>query len=64
MITLFGPHILFLKNATPDIASAGLQFGDDKTYIGLYHAALVNAKTDIGFEIDHGAGLEIFVVIS
>jgi hypothetical protein len=29
-------------------------------HIGLYHAALLNAKTDIGYEIDHGAGLEIF----
>jgi hypothetical protein len=49
--------ILFFEEKT---RSARVQFGDDKTYIGLYHAALLNAKTDIGYEIDHGAGLEIF----
>jgi hypothetical protein len=52
-----------LENAKPDIESAEVQFGDDKTYIGLYHAALLNAKTDIGYEIDHGAGLEILMVV-
>jgi DNA repair exonuclease SbcCD nuclease subunit len=53
-------YSIFEENSRPDIESARAQFGDDKTYIGLYHAALVNAKTDIGYEIDHGAGLEIF----
>lgn len=53
-------YSIFEENERPDIESARLQFGDDKTYVGLYHAALVNAKTDIGYEIDHGAGLEIF----
>jgi len=53
-------YSIFEENERPDIESARLQFGDDKTYIGLYHAALINAKTDIGYEIDHGAGLEIF----
>jgi predicted MPP superfamily phosphohydrolase len=49
-------YSIFEENAKPDIESARVQFGDDKTYIGLYHAALLNAKTDIGYEIDHGAG--------
>lgn len=53
-------YSIFEENERPDIESARLQFGEDKTYIGLYHAALINAKTDIGYEIDHGAGLEIF----
>jgi DNA repair exonuclease SbcCD nuclease subunit len=53
-------YSIFEENSRPDIESARVQFGEDKTYIGLYHAALVNAKTDIGYEIDHGAGLEIF----
>jgi hypothetical protein len=44
--------LFFEENAKPDIESARVQFGDDKTYIGLYHAALLNAKTDIGYEID------------
>jgi DNA repair exonuclease SbcCD nuclease subunit len=26
----------------------------------LYHAPIINAKTDIGYEIDHGGELEIF----
>jgi hypothetical protein len=43
--------LFFEENAKPDIESG--VFGDDKTYIGLYHAALLNAKTDIGYEIDH-----------
>ena len=37
-----------------------MEFGDDKTYIGLFHAPVLNAKTDIGYEIDHGAALDIF----
>jgi hypothetical protein len=59
MVCLF----YFLRKTKPDIESARVQFGDDKTYIGLYHAALLNAKTDIGYEIDHGAGLEILMVV-
>lgn len=53
-------YSIFEENARPDIESARKQFGEDKTYIGLYHAALMNAKTDIGYEIDHGADLDIF----
>lgn len=53
-------YSIFEENERPDIESARLQFGDDKTYIGLFHAPVINAKTDIGYEIDHGAGLEIF----
>ncbi len=53
-------YSIFEENATPAIASARLEFGSDKTYIGLYHAPLLNAKTDIGYDIDHGAGLDIF----
>jgi DNA repair exonuclease SbcCD nuclease subunit len=53
-------YSIFEENQRPNIEAARAQFGDDKSYIGLYHAALMNAKTDIGYEIDHGAGLEIF----
>lgn len=53
-------YSIFEENQRPNIEAARAQFGDDKTYIGLYHAALMNAKTDIGYEIDHGAALEIF----
>ena len=53
-------YSIFEENARPDIESAKLQFGEDKTYIGLFHAPIINAKTDIGYEIDHGAELAIF----
>ncbi len=53
-------YSIFEENARPDIESARAEFGDDKTYIGLFHAPIINAKTDIGYEIDHGAELDIF----
>jgi DNA repair exonuclease SbcCD nuclease subunit len=53
-------YSIFEENSRPDIEAARLEFGDDKTYIGLYHAPIINAKTDIGYEIDHGSELEIF----
>jgi DNA repair exonuclease SbcCD nuclease subunit len=53
-------YSIFEGNTKPDIEAARLKFGDDKTYIGLYHAAVMNAKTDIGYEINHGASLSIF----
>lgn len=53
-------YSIFDENKRPNIESARLEFGDDKKYIGLFHAPVLNAKTDIGYSIDHGAGLEIF----
>ena len=53
-------YSIFEENARPNIEGARLEFGEDKTYIGLFHAPLINAKTDIGYEIDHGAELDIF----
>lgn len=53
-------YSIYEENERPDIEGARKQFGSDKTYIGLFHAPVANAKTDIGYEIDHGAGLEIF----
>jgi DNA repair exonuclease SbcCD nuclease subunit len=53
-------YSIFEGNSRPNIEAARAEFGDDKTYIGLYHAPVMNAKTDIGYEIDHGAGLEHF----
>lgn len=53
-------YSIFEGNSRPNIEAARTQFGDDKTYIGLYHAAIINAKTDIGYEIDHGGELDIF----
>lgn len=53
-------YSIFEENARPDIESAREEFGDGKTYIGLFHAPLINAKTDIGYEIDHGVELDVF----
>ena len=53
-------YSIFEENKRPNIESAKAQFGDDLMYFGLYHAALKNAKTDIGYSVDHGDGLEIF----
>jgi DNA repair exonuclease SbcCD nuclease subunit len=48
------------NNKRPDIESARTQFGDDKTYVGLFHGPLVGSTTDIGYEIEHGYNLDIF----
>jgi DNA repair exonuclease SbcCD nuclease subunit len=53
-------YSIFEENERPDIESARVEFGDDKTYIGLFHGPLVGSTTDIGYEIEHGYGLEIF----
>jgi len=53
-------YSIFEENKRPNIEEARAEFGADKTYIGLFHAPLINAKTDIGYEIDHGAELDIF----
>lgn len=53
-------YSIFEDNNRPDIESARTQFGKDKLYVGLYHAPVLNAKTDIGYEFDHGSGLDIF----
>ena len=53
-------YSIFEGNTRPDIESARQQFGNDKTYVGLFHGPIIGAKTDIGYEIDHGASLEIF----
>lgn len=53
-------YSIFEENSRPNIEAARAEFGDDKTYIGLYHAPVMNAKTDVGYEIDHGAALEHF----
>lgn len=53
-------YSIFEDNAKPDIASARVNFGNDKQYIGLFHGPLVGATTDIGYEFDHGADIGMF----
>jgi len=44
----------------PEIEEARKKYGDDKTYIGLYHDPLVGLKTNIGFEFEDGQDISIF----
>lgn len=53
-------YSIFEENAKPDIESARAEFGEDKTYVGIFHGPLAGAQTDLGFTIEHGANLEIF----
>jgi len=53
-------YSIFEGNKRPNIEAARNEFGSDKTYVGLFHGPLINAKTDIGYEIDHGAELDEF----
>jgi len=42
----------FEHNEKPDIELGRKQYGDDKTYIGLFHAPIAGATTDIGYTFD------------
>lgn len=53
-------YSIFEDNSRPDIEAAREQFGNDKTYIGLFHGPLIGSTTDIGYEIEHGYNLDIF----
>lgn len=44
----------------PEIEQARVDYGEDKTYIGLYHDPLVGLKTNIGFEFEDGQDVSIF----
>jgi DNA repair exonuclease SbcCD nuclease subunit len=53
-------YSIFEGNSRPDIEQARIDYGNDKKYIGLYHAPIMGAKTDIGYEFDHGGDLKQF----
>ena len=53
-------YSIFEENKRPDIESARNEFSNDKRYIGLFHAAINGAKTDIGYVIEHGYDLDRF----
>lgn len=53
-------YSIFDDEKRPDIEGARAKYGPDKHYIGLYHAPLVGASTDIGYEFDHGMTLQHF----
>lgn len=53
-------YSIFDENKRPDIETARLTYGPDKHYIGLYHAPIVGASTDVGYKFEHGTTLEHF----
>jgi DNA repair exonuclease SbcCD nuclease subunit len=53
-------YSIFEENTRPDIETARVDYGSDKTYIGLYHAPIMGATTDIGYEFDESTSLEHF----
>lgn len=54
-------YSIFESNSRPDIELIKGELDTDKVYIGLYHAPLAGASTDIGYEFDeHHTSLEHF----
>ena len=53
-------YSIFEDNSRPDIEAARLEYGDDKTYIGLYHAPINGASTDIGYKFEDAQALSHF----
>lgn len=53
-------YSIFEGNARPDIELAKVKHGLDKKYIGLFHAPIVNAVTDIGYKFDSGTSVDHF----
>lgn len=53
-------YSIFEENKRPDIEEYRTNNDGDYSVVGLYHAPLVGASTDIGYEFDHGTTLEHF----
>jgi DNA repair exonuclease SbcCD nuclease subunit len=53
-------YSIFDENKRPEIEEAKINYGKDKKYIGLYHAPIMGAKTDLGYEFDYGTSLDEF----
>ena len=53
-------YSIFDEEKRPDIETARTTYGPDKHYVGLYHAPIVGASTDIGYEFDKGITLSHF----
>lgn len=50
---------IFEENARPDIEQSHID-NEGKTHIGLFHAPIIGAKTDIGYEFEIGENLSHF----
>lgn len=53
-------YSIFNNNARPNIEKSREDLGPDKTYIGLLHAPMVGATTNIGYEFEDGIEAEYF----
>jgi len=53
-------YSIFEHNQRPDIEEGRKTYGDDKTYVGLYHAPVTGAKTAIGYEFEDSYELSQF----
>lgn len=53
-------YSIFEENERPNIEEGRKQYGDDKTYVGLYHAPVNGALTAIGYEFEDHNDLEQF----
>lgn len=53
-------YSVFEDNERPDIESAREEHGDDKKYVGLFHAPINEAKTDTGFEFEGMTNKTVF----
>lgn len=53
-------YSVFEDNERPDIESAREEYGDDKNYVGLFHAPINEAKTDTGFEFEGVTNKSVF----
>jgi DNA repair exonuclease SbcCD nuclease subunit len=53
-------YSIFEENERPNIEEGRKEYGDDKTYVGLYHAPVNGALTAIGYEFEDHNDLEQF----
>jgi DNA repair exonuclease SbcCD nuclease subunit len=53
-------YSIFEENERPNIEEGRKKYGDDKTYVGLYHAPVNGALTAIGYEFEDHNDLEQF----
>ena len=53
-------YSIFEHNERPDIESARVEYGNYKTYVGLFHAPVIGAKTDLGYKFDTGTRVDFF----
>ena len=53
-------YSIFEENARPDIDACRKEYGDDKKYIGLFHAPVNGAITSVGFEFEESVELQQF----